>query len=59
MKTRCFTRLGGHSYEELLLSMRDRKETKEGDALEEVFLGDPMLGHASLARVGGASDAPA
>ena len=45
------------AYEGLLLSMRHRKETKKGDVLEEVFLGDPMLGHASLTRVGGASNA--
>lgn len=29
------------------------------DALEEVFICDPMLGHATLARVCRASDAPA
>jgi hypothetical protein len=29
------------------------------DALEEVVVCDPMLGHASLTRVGGASNAPA
>ena len=45
------------AYEGLLLSMRHRKETKKGDALEEVFLGDPMLGHALLAWVGEASNA--
>ena len=45
------------AYEGLLLSMRHRKETKKGDALEEVFLSDLMLGHASLAQVGRASNA--
>ena len=45
------------AYKGLLLSMRHRKETKKGDALEEVFLSDPMLGHVSLMQVGGASNA--
>ena len=45
------------AYEGLLLSMRHRKETKKGDAFEEVFLGNLMLGHASLMQVGEASNA--